>query len=158
MSTTARANFKTGKNYPCLGDTLGRLVQPMILTILARQELHGYKIVERMADMPLSTGRRPDTTGVYRFLRAMEGRGLVASAWNPSRTGPAKRLYRLTRAGRACLRSWIKTLETYRSELGGFLTYARRTVGRQSRRQTAAPCGCRAKADRLHKARAAKKT
>ena len=117
MSTTARANFKTGKNCPCLGDTLGRLVQPMILTILAREELHGYKIAERMADMPPSTGRRPDATGVYRFLRAMEGRGLVASAWNPSRSGPAKRLYRLTKAGRTCLRRWHHTLQDYQRAL-----------------------------------------
>lgn len=156
MSTTARANFKTGKRCPCLGDTLGRLVQPMILTILARQELHGYKILERMADMPPSTGRRPDATGVYRVLSAMEGRGLVASTWNPSRTGPAKRLYRLTKSGRTCLRSWINTLETYRSELAEFLTYARRAAGRRGRRQTPAPCTCRAKAKRSHKAPAAK--
>lgn len=91
-------------------------------------------------------------------MRAMEGRGLVASTWNPSRTGPAKRLYRLTKSGRACLRSWINTLETYRSELAGFLTYARRSVGRQARRQAADACGCRAKAKGLHKARAAKET
>lgn len=158
MSTTARANFKTDKNCPCLGDTLGRLVHPMILTILAREELHGYKIVERMADMPPATGRRPDATGVYRFLRAMEGGGLVVSAWSVSKTGPAKRLYRLTKAGRACLRSWIKTLETYRSELGEFLTYARRGIAQQGRRQATAPCGCRGKADRLQKAAAAKET
>ena len=158
MSTTARASFKTGKNCPCLGDTLARLVQPMILTILAEQELHGYRILERMADMPPAAGRRPDATGVYRFLRTMESRGLVASEWNPSRAGPAKRLYRLTKAGRACLRAWISTLETYRSELAEFLTCAKRGLERPAGSCPARPCACRAKPKRMRNARAAKET
>jgi PadR family transcriptional regulator, regulatory protein PadR len=37
---------------------------------------------------------------VYRTLRAMEAEGLVASAWDPSPSGPARRTYTVTPAGR----------------------------------------------------------
>ena len=36
---------------------------------------------------------------VYRTLRAMETDGLVASAWDPSPGGPARRTYTVTTAG-----------------------------------------------------------
>jgi len=98
---------------PCQGATLAKLLQPAILTVLAEGELHGYRIVERLADMPVLSGSRPDSTGVYRFLRIMEDRGLLTASWDTSNKGPAKRLYCLTNDGRKCLTRWVKTLTKY---------------------------------------------
>lgn len=116
---------------------MDRLVQPMILTIVAQGTLHGYKIVERMTEMPIFAGKRPDVTGVYRSLKAMEGRGLVVSTWNASRVGPAKRLYKLTKAGRACLAYWVSSLEVYRREVGQFIVLGKCALAREARTRAA---------------------
>jgi poly-beta-hydroxybutyrate-responsive repressor len=98
-----------------LGKSLSRLTQPSILTVLARSDkpMHGYLIIQEMADGPMFGGNAPDPTGVYRILKQMENNGLVESAWDTSESGPAKRCYTLTDDGRACLRRWIDSLSCY---------------------------------------------
>ena len=114
---------------PCAGNTLDKLVQPAILAALAREDAHGYILVQRLAAMPLFHGEKPDATGVYRFLRLLESRALVTSSWDTSETGPAKRLYHLTDAGRACLARWVDTLAAYRDAIGNLLDTARTATG-----------------------------
>ncbi|MHB8900358.1 MAG: PadR family transcriptional regulator [Thermoguttaceae bacterium] len=67
-------------------------------------------------------------SGVYRFLKAMEGKGLVAGAWDLSERGPARKRYSITPEGRRCLVAWIKTLEDYRKRVSDLLRLARKTV------------------------------
>jgi DNA-binding PadR family transcriptional regulator len=113
---------------PCAGATLGRLIQPAIMTILAGGAVHGYRIVQRLARTPMLGGGSPDPTGVYRMLRSMEKRGLVVSSWGLSDSGPAKRLYRLTPAGHRCLGRWVETLTSYRQAIGRLLSAARKAA------------------------------
>jgi DNA-binding PadR family transcriptional regulator len=112
---------------PCTGGNLDKLVQPAIFMILAREALHGYQIVERLAGTPLFDGSRPDRGGVYRMLRIMEAGGYVLSSWDASDLGPAKRLYRLTSNGKACLERWIVTLGRYSRAINELLVDVRRT-------------------------------
>jgi DNA-binding PadR family transcriptional regulator len=102
-----------------LGQTLSRLSQPTILSILAASEepLHGYVIVQRAAGTPMFGGKKPDATGVYRTLKAMEADGLVTAAWETPKAGPAKRSFTLTEAGRATLRRWIDSLACYQATI-----------------------------------------
>ena len=95
-----------------LGKSLSRLTQPSILTVLAAHDapLHGYAIIQEMAQGPMYGGNAPDPTGIYRILKQMENNGLITSAWDTSESGPAKRCYELTDEGRACLRRWIDSL------------------------------------------------
>jgi len=109
---------------PCTGGTLDRLIQPAILTTLAEGPLHGYRVAERIGEMPGFSGQRPDVSGVYRFLKSMERKELVVSEWDLSDSGPAKKCYRITPAGRKCLRKWVKTLEDYRDRIADLLRAA----------------------------------
>jgi DNA-binding PadR family transcriptional regulator len=109
----------------CAGGTLDKLIQPAILIVLSGQPLHGYGLVERLSEMPILAGHKPDASGVYRLLKAMESKGLVASSWDRSRSGPAKRTYEMTKAGGSCLRTWITTLEEYRDGINFLLREAR---------------------------------
>ncbi|MHB1405230.1 MAG: PadR family transcriptional regulator [Desulfitobacteriaceae bacterium] len=109
---------------PCYGSNLDKLIQPMILIILAQEDLYGYKIVQRMAESPMCKGQKPDGTGVYRFLKAMEQRNLVKSSWSLDDSGPAKRIYHITNEGKECLSQWIDTLEDYRQSIGKMLEEA----------------------------------
>lgn len=111
---------------PCDGGTLDRLIQPAILVVLAGGPLHGYRLVQRISKLPGFTGQKPDASGVYRFLKAMERKGFVGSSWDISKNGPAKKSYQITSAGRKCLHRWIRTLENYRRGISGLLGAARK--------------------------------
>jgi len=137
--STRRGNPAAGPEAcPCEGATLARLIQPAVLTALAGGARHGYRIVASLAAAPVMAGSRPDPTGVYRVLRSMERRGLVVGVWDLSDTGPARRRYRLTPAGRRCLGRWVATLAEYHRAIRGLLAAARKASAapaRQSRRR-----------------------
>ena len=102
-----------------LGKSLNRLSQPTILTLLAQSEepMHGYIIVQQVADSPMFGGKKPDATGIYRQLKRMEEAGLITSKWDTPAEGSAKRLFTLTDKGRHCLRRWIDALACYQLTL-----------------------------------------
>jgi PadR family transcriptional regulator PadR len=115
-------------NCPCSGVTLDRLIQPAILTVLAGEPLHGYRIAERIGGMPGFGCQKPDMSGIYRFLKSMEHKGLVLSTWDLSDSGPAKKSYKITSEGRECLQQWIRTLEAYRQGITELLRAARKAA------------------------------
>ena len=102
---------------PCTGKNLARLVHPAILAVLAHESLHGYLILERLADAAMFRDQPPDPAGVYRILKTMEQEGLVTCAWDLQSSGPARRQYTITDRGVTCLRTWLETLVNYRSSV-----------------------------------------
>lgn len=136
MSTSGEALAASRDACPCAGATLARLIQPAVLTVLAGGARHGYRIVERLAASPVMAGNRPDPTGVYRVLRSMEKRRLVVGAWDLSDSGPARRRYRLTPAGRRCLGRWVATLAEYHRAIRGLLAAARKASATSARQPT----------------------
>jgi DNA-binding PadR family transcriptional regulator len=102
---------------PCAGTNLDKFLQPLILLFLAEQAMHGYALIQKMTSSPMLRGERPDPTGVYRFLKAMEDRGLVMAFWELAESGPPKKTYRITDDGRACLAQWIDTLRDYATSI-----------------------------------------
>lgn len=116
----------------CSGKSLGRLLQPAIMGVLARECVHGYLILQRLREMRMFRDHPPDAAGVYRFLKSMEQAGLVASSWDLADSGPARRLFELTADGRACMARWVETLTDYKRAVGEVLTAlkpARRASG-----------------------------
>ncbi|MDD4701629.1 MAG: PadR family transcriptional regulator [Desulfovibrio sp.] len=101
----------------CSGKNLTRLVRPAILTVLARENLHGYLILERLSGMAMFRGQPVDPTGLYRVLKSMETEGLVVCAWDLQGNGPARRRYALTDRGLSCLGQWLGTLEEYQTSV-----------------------------------------
>jgi len=120
---------------PCSGTNLSRLLQPAIMTILAEKSLHGYAIVERLAQTPLLGGDRPDPTGVYRALSGMEERGFVTASWDTSERGPAKKMYELTPGGHGCLARWTSSLAEYHRAIGALIEKAREASAHFQRAQ-----------------------
>jgi poly-beta-hydroxybutyrate-responsive repressor len=96
------------------------LAQPWILLALAQGPVHGYELLERLAEPDLDPGF------LYRALRIMEEEGLVRSTWDTTGRGPARRVYTLTEEGWEALRIWAVRLRRIRENLDRFLaTYAR---------------------------------
>lgn len=125
MSNSGRPPLRAFDECPCSGVTLDRLIQPAILVLLVKEPLHGYRLAQELAELPPFRGEQPDPSGVYRLLRAMESRGLVVATWDVSERGPARRLYELTDAGRACLVRWLETLERYQGAVAELVSLAR---------------------------------
>ena len=136
MSNTRQHPIESFEDCPCAGRNLDKFIQALVLAGLSDGPLHGYRILQNLASLPMFEGHRPDATGIYRFLKAMEERGLVTSAWDLAESGPAKRMFDLTAAGRVCMAKWVATIDTYHRQVGQLLEYLRKQVS------GARACGC----------------
>ena len=94
-------------------------LRPALLLLLREHAAHGYELLERLRSLGFE---RDDPGGLYRALRALESEGLVRSAWEPSETGPARRIYELTRAGMEDLHVTAQALQGTRDVLDAFLS------------------------------------
>lgn len=117
--------MKQKRICPCDGHTLDRLLQPLVMALLAEGPAHGYALVERLKESPMMNGASPDPTGIYRLLNNLEKFGLVTHAWSESEEGPSKRLYELTDSGKDCVNNWIGTLDRYRECIGKLIEMMR---------------------------------
>ncbi len=107
---------------PCVGATLDKLLQPVVLSILAEESMHGYELTKRISEMPGFHDQAPDMSGIYRLLKNLEMRGMVAAKWDVSEKSRAKRRYSITDDGRHCLAYWHHTLQNYSKVVNALLT------------------------------------
>ncbi len=89
-----------------------------LLLLIGESPAHGYELLEQIAQLGLSN---VDPGGLYRALRVMEEDGIVASWWEHSAAGPARRTYRLTDEGREWLHAWAGALRESHRYLTAYL-------------------------------------
>jgi PadR family transcriptional regulator, regulatory protein PadR len=94
-------------------------LRPCILLLLREAPAHGYDLLERLRAFGFSGS---DPGGLYRALRSLERDGLVRSAWEPSETGPDRRIYELTRRGMEELHAHVGALTETRRVLDRLLS------------------------------------
>jgi DNA-binding PadR family transcriptional regulator len=99
---------------------------------LSRGPAHGYALLQQLAELKMFADDEADHTGVYRTLKQMESKGFVRAEWELG-DGPARRVFSLTKTGRACLERWGKTLECYRDSIDELLS---QLPGRQRKRSS----------------------
>ncbi len=90
-----------------------------LLLLIAESPAHGYDLLEQIKELGLAN---VDPGGLYRGLRVMEQDGLVASHWEHSTAGPARRSYRLTEEGVEWLHAWAGALREGRRYLSAYLS------------------------------------
>jgi PadR family transcriptional regulator, regulatory protein PadR len=113
-----RAQRLAGPPDACAMGKIYRFIEPALLLLLAEQgDAYGYRLREQMLECAL-TKSTVERAALYRTLRTLESNGFVKSRWDASGTTPARRIYRLTRAGRKHLKEWSALL----SELGASMT------------------------------------
>jgi DNA-binding PadR family transcriptional regulator len=106
-----RRRGRSGQGAQQLAGNLSRLIEPVLLYLLATDRAHyGYQFIEHADDFAIA-GANIDAGAVYRRLRNLEEQGLVVSNWEPSESGPAKRVYELTPAGLEQLQDWAVLLK-----------------------------------------------
>lgn len=87
------------------------LTSLVLLSVLADadEDLYGYEIARRLAGGE-HDGAGPFKQGaLYPVLRNMSAAGLLSSRVVPSYSGPPRRYYRITPAGRDALDAWRST-------------------------------------------------
>jgi len=85
MSADEKAPWPLPRNF----------LRPCVLLLLREESAHGYDLLQRLRPLGFV---RDDHGGLYRALRALEQDRLVRSSWDESGSGPARRVYRVTRA------------------------------------------------------------
>jgi poly-beta-hydroxybutyrate-responsive repressor len=93
------------------------MLAPFVLLAVSLQRAHGYMIEDYLRALGLF-GITMST--LYRTLRQMEKDGFLESTWEPGPTGPARRVYTITDAGRIWLDSSAAMLNTYRETIDRF--------------------------------------
>ena len=96
--------------------TLGDLERLTLLAVLGLEEAYGLAVQRALA----AAGRELAPGGVYTTLDRLERKGFLTSRWGeptPERGGRAKRIYRVTAAGRSALAAAEKTTARLRDAL-----------------------------------------
>lgn len=73
------------------------VLEPAILAVLAEQPLHGYAIAARLAEAGLGRLRGGS---LYPVLARLQEAALVEPTWEAGESGPGRRTYAITTAGR----------------------------------------------------------
>jgi poly-beta-hydroxybutyrate-responsive repressor len=92
----------------------GEMLSTSLLAFLKGWNAYGYELTQKLAAAGLPES---DSGTVYRTLRQLEKSGFVSSFWDTSESGPARRMYSLTRAGELFLSGWIDVLQNYQAIL-----------------------------------------
>jgi PadR family transcriptional regulator PadR len=90
-----------------------------VLALLSRGESYGYEIASRLVS---AVGMGEGT--IYPLMRRMQNDGLVATRLEESSSGPPRKYYRLTAAGRAAF-------EAHRRDWRSFVTAVDQLLGGQ---------------------------
>lgn len=104
-----------------------RFLEPSLLQLLWEKPRHGYELLSELPKFGFLR-KAADPAAVYRALRHMEDYGMLKSEWDTSGTGPAKRLYTITKTGKEYLRTWVDVLHNRRDALNAFIKEYQKTL------------------------------
>ncbi len=102
------------------GEAIKGHLNLLLLSVLAREPLHGYAIIDQLRRRSNETFDLPEGT-VYPALHRLERDGLISSRWESS-AGRKRRVYLVTRKGR-------RALADHRREWDGFSAAVGAVIG-----------------------------
>ena len=114
-------NNRTPLIRPCY------LLEAVMLMTLRQWNSYGYELMAKSAAF-WEDAINPGT--LYRTLRQMEENGDVASNWETTKPGPARRMYSITDAGEAYLELWMASLRQSQRNIDAFLQLYHRPPAR----------------------------
>jgi PadR family transcriptional regulator PadR len=93
-------------------------LQYCVLALLASEERYGFDLVRGLAGVD---GMVTSEGTIYPLLSRLRRDGLVETTWRESPTGPPRRYYRLTDAGRAALDGFGREWSRFRDAVDHFI-------------------------------------
>ena len=88
------------------------------LALLAEEELYGFDLVRRLSE---SEGLVTSEGTIYPLLSRLRRVGWVDSSWRESESGPPRRYYSVTRAGRHALDGFAAEWARFRDSVDALL-------------------------------------
>lgn len=104
-----------------------------ILGCLVDEGKHGYAITAQLAERGFG---KVAGGSLYPHLMALEESGQVQTTWLPAESGPKRKEYHMTPAGREALVAGLKELEEISLELASPLCHSNADAPRERRRST----------------------
>jgi PadR family transcriptional regulator, regulatory protein PadR len=93
-------------------------LQYCVLSLLAEEERYGFDLVRGLSELD---GMVTSEGTIYPLLSRLRRDGLVESTWQESPSGPPRRYYRLTDAGRAALEGFRLEWRRFRDAVDQFV-------------------------------------
>ncbi|HEY3070116.1 MAG TPA: PadR family transcriptional regulator [Gaiellaceae bacterium] len=93
-------------------------LQYCVLALLAKEERYGFDLVRALAELD---GMVTSEGTIYPLLSRLRRDGLVESTWQESPSGPPRRYYRLTEAGRTSLEGFRLEWQRFRDAVDHFV-------------------------------------
>ena len=93
-------------------------LQYCVLSLLADEERYGFDLVRGLAERD---GMETSEGTIYPLLSRLRRDGLVESTWQESPSGPPRRYYHLTTAGRAALEAFRLEWRRFRDAVDHFV-------------------------------------
>ena len=110
---------------------LYRFVEPIVLFLLKKKGAsYGYDLSADFEKYAL-TDAATERAALYRTLRQLEKAGNVTSQWEVEKSGPARRISRLTPKGGRHLDEWVIVLGHVSQSMARFVAEAHRTNTRK---------------------------
>ena len=94
-------------------DLLPGTLDTLVLKAVSLGATHGYGVLLRIEEMT-EGAILVEQGALYPVLRSLEAGGLLESRVEPSVSGPPRRYYQITQAGKHMLEQWIETWERTR--------------------------------------------
>lgn len=94
-------------------------VEYCVLALLQDGERYGFELVRELADVD---GLITSEGTIYPLLTRLRKDRLVTTFWQESESGPPRRYYRLTDAGRASLADFTAEWRRFRDSVDAILT------------------------------------
>jgi poly-beta-hydroxybutyrate-responsive repressor len=90
--------------------SMERFLNVCLLVLLYDEPGYGYGLMDKLSSFGYDADEM-NIGSLYRVLRNMEKSGLIRSSWEHSDSGPKRRVYEITEAGRLDLKQWVGILE-----------------------------------------------
>lgn len=101
--------------------SMERFLNVCLLVLLYDEPGYGYGLMEKLSFFGYDADEM-NIGSLYRVLRNMEKAGLILSSWEHSDSGPKRRVYEITEAGRLDLKQWVGILEHRKNMIDRLIT------------------------------------
>ncbi len=99
-----------------------------VLALLRGRERYGFELVRALGDIDVLVTSEGT---IYPLLGRLRRDGLVETSWQESESGPPRRYYRLTAAGRRALDGFTEDWVRFRDSVDKVLAQGRQDDGRE---------------------------
>jgi PadR family transcriptional regulator PadR len=107
-----------GKQDALLAQMRKGTLQYCVLALLVDEERYGFDLVRSLAE---TDGMVTSEGTIYPLLSRLRRDGLVETTWSESTSGPPRRYYKLTTAGRAALEAFKGEWSRFRDAVDHFV-------------------------------------